>query len=750
MSSAKRRKPDNTKRKSAKTSTSQKPTRSTPETPEGVFDHAIRHVTTKALTREQTVEFQSIVKAWSAFVTNDDEAMATALKTIGTQSIALDWKLLLRGFAAYSRNDDERAIENWRRVNTTRPCGKLAAAGLTMVGQASTANWKRIGTLLQNDVVIGLTELAHEVENTHDLNRALRLVKQRRTMFQTAGLIEPISNILYHAMYNHGEPRDVGVYLNLLPAPPRDPVFSLMTGLILHRAGDLDQSSDFLRLYGDWLSHHNQGWPREILRRAIAKVVVARAQLQLEAAIGDRFDPFAFFGFEQPKPKPSVEILPHLKQAQQFDPEWHELTLWLVNELPRTGEAKLACEMGDAYMSKNPDTWAMCEAVGIAHGVMGAWAKAIPFCARAMATDPLNKDLSFNLSMTATVTVLQQIIAGEFDAVVATFTQYDSKIHEYYPAIESLIRITSDLHHGRTESAEAILNGIYEEVETNAEFVYLWGAMITQIKVKPNIKKAATAQLSALWKRLKDKPQPGLALFKYWRLLNFGGIEYKGYKTHQKSILAAVATHDANILTPNVLFLTILEFIKYRRIAEAEVFVTGIKKAVDKGVVSILQAIVEESKPPKQVKQAKIDKYLDDAHRSQFRVKPEIREWLATQLEEFPQRNPLDFSMFVKTFQSVNLGADPYKVLEVPTTADDAAIRKAYMQKVRQYPPESHGNEFARVRQAYECLNNLDSRTNLWLFEHGLLDSCESMLRTVLAKLPRTRLRLDHVARAMD
>ena len=48
--------------------------------------------------------------------------------------------------------------------------------------------------------------------------------------------------------------------------------------------------------------------------------------------------------------------------------------------------------------------------------------------------------------------------------------------------------------------------------------------------------------------------------------------------------------------------------------------------------------------------------------------------------------------------------SDFYAVLGVDRTADDREIKKAYFRLVRKYSPETHPEEFKRVREAYEVL----------------------------------------------
>src|SRR6185436_5852251 len=51
-----------------------------------------------------------------------------------------------------------------------------------------------------------------------------------------------------------------------------------------------------------------------------------------------------------------------------------------------------------------------------------------------------------------------------------------------------------------------------------------------------------------------------------------------------------------------------------------------------------------------------------------------------------------------------------YDRLGVISTASAQEIRRAYKALVRQYPPEKHPEEFKRIREAYETLNDPKSR----------------------------------------
>jgi curved DNA-binding protein CbpA len=55
---------------------------------------------------------------------------------------------------------------------------------------------------------------------------------------------------------------------------------------------------------------------------------------------------------------------------------------------------------------------------------------------------------------------------------------------------------------------------------------------------------------------------------------------------------------------------------------------------------------------------------------------------------------------------NIRLNEDPREILGVPPDADDEGIRAAYLQKVKENPPDRAPAAFERVRDAYEVLRD--------------------------------------------
>ncbi len=61
------------------------------------------------------------------------------------------------------------------------------------------------------------------------------------------------------------------------------------------------------------------------------------------------------------------------------------------------------------------------------------------------------------------------------------------------------------------------------------------------------------------------------------------------------------------------------------------------------------------------------------------------------------------------------LDEDPQNILGVSQDADAGEIRSAYLNKIKEYPPERCPQEFERVRDAYEILSDPRHRARAML-----------------------------------
>jgi curved DNA-binding protein CbpA len=81
---------------------------------------------------------------------------------------------------------------------------------------------------------------------------------------------------------------------------------------------------------------------------------------------------------------------------------------------------------------------------------------------------------------------------------------------------------------------------------------------------------------------------------------------------------------------------------------------------------------------------------------------------------------------------------NPYLVLQVPRTADDQAIRRAYLDAIKLATPESDPQRFKVLTAAYEQIRDQDRRLRLELGrQDGLGDSPMDVLLQMIEHTPR-------------
>ena len=78
---------------------------------------------------------------------------------------------------------------------------------------------------------------------------------------------------------------------------------------------------------------------------------------------------------------------------------------------------------------------------------------------------------------------------------------------------------------------------------------------------------------------------------------------------------------------------------------------------------------------------------------------------------------------------------DPAKILGVSGDDDAGRIRAAYLNKIKQYPPETHPEAFERIRDAYNALRDPHGRMRIMLQVADL----EAPLLRLLDNQPRQR-----------
>ena len=84
---------------------------------------------------------------------------------------------------------------------------------------------------------------------------------------------------------------------------------------------------------------------------------------------------------------------------------------------------------------------------------------------------------------------------------------------------------------------------------------------------------------------------------------------------------------------------------------------------------------------------------------------------------------------------------DPYEVLGITRTADEAETRRRYLELVRQFPPDRDPMRFAEVRAAYDQVRDPVRRLETQILEVDSVETIDAIADRLRARL---RDRLNH------
>jgi len=66
---------------------------------------------------------------------------------------------------------------------------------------------------------------------------------------------------------------------------------------------------------------------------------------------------------------------------------------------------------------------------------------------------------------------------------------------------------------------------------------------------------------------------------------------------------------------------------------------------------------------------------------------------------------------------------NPYDILNVSYEATDNEIRKAYLELVRKFPPDTKPEQFKKIRESYSLIENETARLKYYLFNRNTYGS---------------------------
>lgn len=87
--------------------------------------------------------------------------------------------------------------------------------------------------------------------------------------------------------------------------------------------------------------------------------------------------------------------------------------------------------------------------------------------------------------------------------------------------------------------------------------------------------------------------------------------------------------------------------------------------------------------------------------------------------------------------------SDPYEILGVPRHADEAEIRRRYLELVREFSPDRAPERFVAIRTAYDEVRDPAKRLETQLFHVQSTDSLDALAADLRARLRKARVPLN-------
>ncbi|QDU98742.1 tetratricopeptide repeat protein [Lignipirellula cremea] len=211
---------------------------------------------------------ESVRQALQAVEQGDDEAAGIQLQAISRKSPLSDWKLLIRGLSAYYQNDDDRAAENWRRLDSQRPAWRIAQVLLFSGGQPPLETGpqggpgfdvgraaRKVTESLEADPVFVLLQrmaIAWREEAWLGFFRDLSSLRSRFASTHSRQ-IEALVDLVRKRAIRNSDPKLLVKLMAAAPAPSWDPRWNLTQALVREENPDFVLALEGLRFMDAYL-----------------------------------------------------------------------------------------------------------------------------------------------------------------------------------------------------------------------------------------------------------------------------------------------------------------------------------------------------------------------------------------------------------------------------------------------------------------------------------------------------------------
>lgn len=265
--------------------------------------------------RQGALQIRSALEALEA----GDEARALdAVRDVSRGSPFADWKLFVRGLAAFFRRQPDEARANWERLDPDRDAARIAGSLLALnapEGRSSEANLEPLERLVFGEPILAPLEQMRSQIAQDRWDEAVRQVAtlRQRLWRLDPGLSERLTRVLYDPLIRAASQLGlreaqalIGNFTRVAEPLPLDPRWNRLWALLWEGPqGDLDVAEEYWRKYLDDLKDL-PALPREQRPQAQALIWAHLGRQYLEQADEEANIPFG--------PKPSDREIDQIRR----------------------------------------------------------------------------------------------------------------------------------------------------------------------------------------------------------------------------------------------------------------------------------------------------------------------------------------------------------------------------------------------------------------------------------------------------
>ena len=378
--------------------------------------------------------FDRIIQAFGQLEAGQDEAARETLQGIGLQSPFLDWKVLLRGLAAYYQGDDTRALENWQRLSADRLPARLAAPLRFAIDptfrtaqdpSAQAALQREAERLADPGLPAALRRLQAALARGEDLRHAFRLAEGVLPALRQAEphLVGRLASCFYWAIIQGGQPEDMNRYRGVFGEPADDPGFARLQALVGEHLGNFAQAHKHWQEFERTVAAHPAAWPGDQARRVRALIWCHMGRNGARAPDEEMMARLPPFLRDHPARPPALKPGPEecFQRSLELAPDQRDAYQELFHYYQHAKKVKKAEGAARQLLARFADDLATLEALADLRVEQQDYAEGLELLQRALKVNPLDRRLRGKLSTTHLFSARAHAEAGRFDAARAEY-----------------------------------------------------------------------------------------------------------------------------------------------------------------------------------------------------------------------------------------------------------------------------------------------------------------------------------------